>query len=448
MRSMYVFFLFGQVFSLFCMEVPALKSLAAQAILKDADLLKNAYVAKTDRRPLFFSEQQLLGYYTCIARKEKAWRILAQARDVEVLKGLQSAVFLPGTTTLAAVNRAGSLMLYDSVLDDYRSIDASSAVNVRKRRMNAVALSPDKKFLLTSSDDGRVVVRNIQALEKEEYVFHAEAPVYGAALSSDNAHILAGDAQGKAYVFDCKKGTRLLTLEHGDQPITHVSFSEDNKYVYTADTSIKKWNAVTGKCVTEFSYIHAIDSNISVLIPPTKKYAIASCENPLPAEDASRTTNYIISLGNKENAIRLAIDSYIQCAVWTRDESFLVAGLVDDAVICALKENKYEPVAHIGAFGSAEKPALLKVVKYCAINHEGSIIACGTSLGCLRIWSFKRLASCLTQEQAQFVLDLTDFLSPDNTLLQIPEFLRSSFDTLPQEVKGHIIQNFIIEWIK
>jgi len=186
------------------------------------------------------------------AHEQRLWQI-AQAR--ELLVSVQQ--------TLAARDPQLSLLL---ILEAYRLAPTEKATDVlvkwylnRQRlllgasgsRVNAAALSPDGRRILTANQDDTLSIWDATSGQLlTRFQGHAGLATI-VAFSPDGERILEGSADGNAYLWDAASGQCLARLGGHAKAVATLAFSPDGRHILTAYEGgvIRLWRATGGRAV-------------------------------------------------------------------------------------------------------------------------------------------------------------------------------------------------------
>ncbi len=145
-----------------------------------------------------------------------------------------SVAFSPDGKTLAAVDAAGGIDLWD--IPARNLVVTLSAPNVRA--VNSAAFSPDGKTLATADAAGTylwdIPARSLVAAVPDP----GKQTVVSVAFSPDGKTLATADAAGGIYLWDIPARSLVATLPApGKQAVVSVAFSPDGKTLATADAA-------------------------------------------------------------------------------------------------------------------------------------------------------------------------------------------------------------------
>lgn len=137
---------------------------------------------------------------------------------------------------------------------DLESKSLKSSLAPNSAHVNAVAVSPDQRYIVTGGDDGilrywdidrGIILRTTQL----------EYGIYSLKISPDNRYILTGSKHtplsskpGSCMIMDFELGVEIKTLEGHKGHVTALAITADSRYVLTGgqDGVIHLWDLETG----------------------------------------------------------------------------------------------------------------------------------------------------------------------------------------------------------
>lgn len=180
---------------------------------------------------------------------------------------------LPDEASSAVFTEKGDLFvgLKDKTIKQYRIALNTPVRNIQQHPnlVDAVAFSPDGKFLATGCHDGQLRIFETEkwAATKIIQAHTTPAPpaaIYSVTWSPDGKQILSTSFDKSMKLWDVASGSLVKefkaftekTFEKGHQDqVFCATFSKDGKTIYSgsSDRKIKKWNVTDGNVIAEFT---------------------------------------------------------------------------------------------------------------------------------------------------------------------------------------------------
>ncbi|MUG95108.1 hypothetical protein F7734_23195 [Scytonema sp. UIC 10036] len=220
-----------------------------------------------------------LGGLTVFALNQRNTAIARQLAAQAQLIRDQQFFLLPRSVLLSveAMRRFPSLEADQALRSGLALLPRSVANMSHEDEVNAVAFSPDGKYLATASDDNTARVWNA-ASGKEVFLLKHEDKVNAVAFSPDGKYLATASDDNTARVWNAASGKEVFLLKHNPDEITNVTnitFSPDGKYLTTSDRdkTVKVWNATNGKEVFRLKLEYVGDD---VVFSPNSKYLVTA----------------------------------------------------------------------------------------------------------------------------------------------------------------------------
>lgn len=118
-------------------------------------------------------------------------------------------------------------------------------VDARAGKVNAIALSPNGKFLATAGENGVLMVYNISKNFAPKELFRNQTiPITALAFSADNRRIVIGDQKGLLRIIWEDGSRQPRTLSGHSEHIEQIRFNFSNTFMATTsrDKSVRLWN--------------------------------------------------------------------------------------------------------------------------------------------------------------------------------------------------------------
>ncbi|QIR41002.1 hypothetical protein HCG51_32855 [Tolypothrix sp. PCC 7910] len=253
----------------------------------------SAHILNEDKQQL---PGQLLGRLLGFEREE-IQRLLTQMQQCKTL-GL-----LPQTASLTPPG--SSLVL---------------TLNGHSDTVNAVAFTPDGKYVISGSSDNTLKVWNWQTGELLRNLEGHSDSVYAIALSADGKYVISASDDKTLKVWNWQTGQQLRNLEGHTNSVNALALTPDGKYVISAswDNTLKVWDWQTGQQLRTLKG-HSDWVNALALTPDGKYMISASLDNTLKVWDwqTGEEVSNLEGYTNSVNALTLTPDGkYVISASW------------------------------------------------------------------------------------------------------------------------------------
>jgi len=180
-----------------------------------------------------------------------AW--LRRKSDSDVTSALQTYEVASGNVvdTYSERGREVTCLAFSADGELAASGDTSGSArifNVRKRErvrgdmpahmksMADIALTPDKKFLITADDDGEVKIWDIDKRESLNTIQAHKSGLQSLTVNADGSRFATTDKDGQVRVWDTKTGKQLREWEL-KMPVRGFVFTPDGKHLVTANSN-------------------------------------------------------------------------------------------------------------------------------------------------------------------------------------------------------------------
>ncbi|MBD1903110.1 serine/threonine protein kinase [Trichocoleus sp. DQ-A3] len=146
--------------------------------------------------------------------------------------------------------------------------------------VTSIAISPDGQFLVSSSLDQTIKIRNVRSKEIIHTLTGHSGYVYSVAISSDGQTLVSGSADKTIKVWNLQTGKLLRTLRGHLGNVYSVAISRDGRTLVSGsqDKTIKVWNLQTGELVRSLIGIkEGLDEGVrNVAISPDGQTLVSS----------------------------------------------------------------------------------------------------------------------------------------------------------------------------
>jgi WD40 repeat protein len=137
---------------------------------------------------------------------------------------------------------------------DFETKSLKTSLAPNSAHINAVAVSPDQRFIVTGGDDGIVRFWDVDRGIMLRYLEHSQG-IYCITISPDGRHMLCGskkapatDTPGIVTCWDFELGIELRTFEAHKGHVTALAITADSRYILSGgqDGVVHLWDLETG----------------------------------------------------------------------------------------------------------------------------------------------------------------------------------------------------------
>jgi WD40 repeat protein len=146
----------------------------------------------------------------------------------------------------------------------------------------SVAFSPDGQTVLCGSDDGTVILWDVESgAQIRRFETDAPSPVHSVVYSPDGRYVLGGQEDERIIVWDIETGeiVRVFTENHGIIDLGMVDMGADERTVVSSswDGEVLVWDLPTGQVLHRF----ASRANLPTypVITPDGRYVLAGSQD-------------------------------------------------------------------------------------------------------------------------------------------------------------------------
>lgn len=163
-------------------------------------------------------------------------------------------------------------------------------------------------------------VRTLDAnYEFPEKRFVHQGSVNAAAVSPDGKYIVTSDIDNVAKLFAIENGDCVMTMPHNDV-IRSVSFTKDGKYIVTSslDNTAKSWSVESGECAMTMNHDKSV---YAASFSPDGKYIVT-----LSNDNTAR----LWSVESGECIVTMKHDNYVNGASFSKDGDYIATSSLDN----------------------------------------------------------------------------------------------------------------------
>jgi len=195
--------------------------------------------------------------------------------------------------------------------------------------VNAVAVTPDGKRIISGSSDNTVKVWDLNTgAEVLTFTGHA-SPVnaVAVAVTPDGTRVISGSSDNTVRVWNLEEGTETLTFNGHSLPVVAVAVTPDGKKVVSASiatiNSIKVWDLATGK--EELTLKGHGDLVRTVSIPPENQIISASDDGTIKVWNLTNGQALFRHIHGQEDAGKRVVSEPVYAIAITSDGKWLIS---------------------------------------------------------------------------------------------------------------------------
>ena len=232
--------------------------------------------------------------------------------------------------------------------------------------VEAIAFSPDGKYLATGCTDGLARVWDVSTGKEIAHIAHNDHEyILSIAFSPDSKYVISGSSDKTAKVWEAASGREIAHMTHDDLVIA-VAFSPDGKYVASGswDNTVRVWEAMTGKEISHMTH----DGPVQALaISPDGKYVISG---------STDNTARIWDVNSGNEIARLIHESAVHAVTFSSDGKYVATG-------------SFLFIARVWKIATGKEIARLPfggTVTSIAFSPDGKYVVSGSADSTARVW--------------------------------------------------------------
>ncbi|MGH9836323.1 MAG: AAA-like domain-containing protein, partial [Blastocatellia bacterium] len=186
-------------------------------------------------------------------------------------------------------------------------------------RINAVAFSPDGKFVLTGSYDSTARLWRADSGQLISTLRHGyDLGVLAGAFSPDGRFVLTGSSDGTARLWRVGSGQLISTLRH-DSGVSAVAFSPDGEFVLTgsSDRTARLWRVGSGQLISTLRHDDIVRA---IAFSPDGRFVLTGSND---------RTARLWRVGSGQLISTLRHDSIVNAVAFSPDGRFVLTGSND-----------------------------------------------------------------------------------------------------------------------
>jgi WD40 repeat protein/uncharacterized caspase-like protein len=244
--------------------------------------------------------------------------------------------------------------------------------NGHSQPVSAVEFSPDGRFILTGSWDGKAKLWEA-GTGTELRTFERDGGFVNAVAFSPNAQtVLTGSSDGVATLWDVNTATTVRRFVGHSRFITSVAFSSDGRYVVTGsgDRTARLWDAATGAEIRRFSG-HSDVVTAAAFSADTRHVVTGSQDGTARLWDIETGAEFQRFSGHSDSVIAAAVSA---------DGQLVLTGSGDKTARLWDVASGVEVRRFAGHSGS---------VRFVAFSRDGNLALTGGDDTHVRLWNWK-----------------------------------------------------------
>ena len=247
------------------------------------------------------------------------------------------------------------------------------------KMVNAVALSPNKKFIISGGGDKRIFLWDVKSSKQIKVFLGHQEPIRTVKFSPNGKYIISGSRDSTIKLWDIKSGKEIKTFIGHTKEVDCIGFSPNGKYIISGsnDNTIRLWDVKSGKEIRRFighsgrvtSVVFSEDGKNIVSGSFDKSIKLWDIESGKEIQTFTDHTGYVFSVAFSPNGKYIASGSY--------DKSIKLWNIESGKEIKALRGHT-------------------KFVSSVAFTPDGKHIFSESADGSIKLWDIERSKSIKT----------------------------------------------------
>ncbi|URD53703.1 WD40 repeat domain-containing protein [Chroococcidiopsis sp. CCNUC1] len=283
--------------------------------------------------------------------------------------------------------------------------------------VNAVAVTPDGKWVISGSSDNTVKIWNLKTGNIKLTLTGHTGSVNAVAVTPDGKWVISGSSDKTVKVWNLNIGQLLRTLPEHTDSVNAVAVTSDGKWIISgsSDKTVKVWNLNTGKMKVS----DKTDSINAVAVNPVDcRLVIYSSVNTNITANAKTVERKLIiwnwETGKKQllsnETVRLdkkIVNNLKQAIVVTPDCKLIISSSSDNTLTTwNLKSRKNEGILI----------SFTRFMRAVAVTPDGRLITSSSSGNALHVWNLENRRKLFTLRDHGNSINVIA-VTPDNKLV-------------------------------
>jgi len=231
---------------------------------------------------------------------------------------------LAGTKFSGAVLKNANLISTILTNADFSYANLEGAAFGGRVKVNSVFVTPDKKHIVSGSDDNTIKIWDFENGEVIRTLRGHNSVVQIVFVTPDRRYILSGSLDKTIKIWDFEKGEEIRTLKGHNNLVVSVFVTPDKKHIVSGsfDTTIKIWDFEKGE---EIRTLKGHNGSVrSVFVTPDKKHIVSgSIDTTIKIWDFEKGEEIRTLKGH---------NGYVFSVFVTPDKKHIVSGSDDETI--------------------------------------------------------------------------------------------------------------------